>query len=281
MNISFRSLEDVSLPELCRVFNLAFSDYMVPLSLTPELLAQKLTGENIDLSLSAGAFSDEGLVGFMLHGTDDPEAPRVLYNGGTGVVPAARGQRLVQRMYDYFLPGYRAQRIQQVLLEVIRGNEPAIRAYSSTGFEKVRFFHCYKGQPLIDRKQEAVDVRPEQNPDWDLLSSWGEQQPSWSNSIDAIRREGAATRTWIAWLDKKPVGFISVFLGTQRIRQIAVDPDLRRRRIGFSLLQQVQEEMGGPFTLINVDDRNEGLKAFLQQSGLTPSLNQYEMILRC
>lgn len=281
MDVTFRHLAEVSLSELCDTFNLAFSDYIVPLKLTTSLLEQKLKGENIDLSLSAGAFSEGRLVGFMLHGVDDKDAPRMLYNGGTGVVPAARGQHLVQRMYDYFLPGYRTQHIGQVLLEVIKGNEPAIRAYSNTGFEKVRFFHCYKGTPLIERKQEAVTVLREEAPDWALLASWAAQQPSWSNSIDAIRREGPGTITWIAWLEDKPVGFISVFRDAQRIRQIAVDPGLRRRRIGSSLLERVREELGGPFSLINVDDRNEGLKIFLEQSGLAPAAQQYEMVLQC
>jgi len=107
--IHFSHLQNIKLPELCRVFNLAFSDYIVPFQLTVPLLEQKLQGENVRLSHCIGAFDGPTLAGFILHGADTWPKPALLYNGGTGVIPAYRGQHLVQRMYAHYRQQYKQE----------------------------------------------------------------------------------------------------------------------------------------------------------------------------
>lgn len=275
----FHDLKDVATGQLCQVFNEAFSDYVIPMQLTVSLLQQKMAGESIQLDCSAGAFQGDALCGFILHGRDESR-PEVLYNGGTGVVPTARGRHIVQELYEHFIPKYQQQGVREILLEVIAVNQKAIRAYENAGFEQQRQFLCFKGDiPVVRRETRGVIIQKSPLPAEELLAPFADQVPSWSNSIASVRREQHLTSTWVAVFDHEIVGYISVFLASRRIRQIGVRKDMRRRGIGRALMQQAAEALGNPFTLINVDAENKGMVAFLEKLGMSEILTQYEMKL--
>ena len=146
--IHFSHLQNIKLPELCRVFNLAFSDYIVPFQLTVPLLEQKLQGENVRLSHCIGAFDGPTLAGFILHGADTWPKPALLYNGGTGVIPAYRGQHLVQRMYAHYRQQYKQEGVQRILLEVISTNIPPLKHMRTVVLQKTVFFIVIKDSLL-------------------------------------------------------------------------------------------------------------------------------------
>jgi ribosomal protein S18 acetylase RimI-like enzyme len=249
------------------------------MQLTMALLQQKMTGENIQLDYSAGAFQGDALCGFILHGRDE-QIPELLYNGGTGVVPAARGRHLIQELYEHFIPRYQEQGVKNILLEVIATNQKAIKAYENAGFQRQRNFVCFKGEiPLKKKAFNSILIQKSTLPEDELLTPFADQMPSWSNSIASVRREKQLTTTWVALHENEIVGFISVFLASRRIRQIGVRKDKRRNGIGTALMQQAAEVLGNPFTLINVDTQNKGLIAFLEKTGMSEILTQYEMKL--
>ncbi|WP_343668656.1 GNAT family N-acetyltransferase [Chitinophaga sp.] len=270
----FHDLKGIGTGQLCRVFNEAFSDYVIPMQLTVSLLQQKMAGESIQLDCSAGASQGNELCGFILHGRDE-SCPEVLYNGGTGVVPMARGHHLVQELYEHFIPKYQQQGVKEILLEVIASNQKAIKAYKNAGFQHQRNFLCFKGEVPVKKSEFLIQKSP--LPSEILLAPFADQVPSWSNSIASVRREKQHTTTWVALLEHEIVGYISVFLASRRIRQIGVRKDMRRKGIGTALMQQAAEALGNPFTLVNVDEENKGLIKFLAHIGMTQILTQYEM----
>lgn len=275
----FHHLREVAPNQLCQVFNEAFSDYVIPMQMTVTLLQQKMTGESIQLDYSAGAFQGDSLCGFILHGRDESN-PEVLYNGGTGVVPTARGRHLIQELYEHFIPAYQKNGVKEILLEVIATNQKAIKAYENAGFQRQRNFLCFKGEiPLKKSTANRVLVQKSNLPEAAVISSFSDQVPSWSNSVASVKREKQLTTTWVALHENEIAGYISVFLASRRIRQIGVRKDLRRKGIGTALMQQAAEVLGNPFTLINVDAQNKGLIAFLEKLGMTEILTQYEMKL--
>ncbi|CAL1516599.1 GNAT family N-acetyltransferase [Chitinophaga sp. MM2321] len=275
----FRDLRHVSTESICHTFNEAFSDYIVPLHLTPSILEQKIKGENLQRAYSVGAFHDDTLSAFMLHGTDHDKKPRVLYNGGTGVMPAYRGQHLVQKMYDKFIPVYQQKGIRKILLEVISTNLPAIKAYTNSGFHKTRTFHAYKGTVQIDKAMAGISIQKNTNPDWTILSPFMDMQPAWSNTPMSIQREQALTITWEAFIDGQLAGYISVHKESRRIRNIAIHPRFRRKGIGSALLQHAAVALNGPMSIINIDEKFPEIGHFLEQAGLKQYLSQYEMEL--
>lgn len=277
MLYKFHHLQGIAPERLCQVFNESFRDYVIPLELTPAMLQQKMAGESIRLEYSAGAFQNEQLAGFILHGRDDAN-PGVLYNGATGVIPSARGLHLVQELYGHFTPLYRQHGVREILLEVIATNTKAVKAYDNSGFRQRRRFECFKGDIQQQQRSAAgILIQKSPLPDEAILAPFADQVPSWSNSLASVRREKQHTTTWVALSEQEVVGYISVFLASRRIRQIGVRKDMRRRGIGMALMQQAASALGGPFTLVNVDEENKGMIAFLEHAGMTRILSQYEM----
>jgi ribosomal protein S18 acetylase RimI-like enzyme len=275
----FRTLLNVSTRRLCDTFNAAFSDYIVPLHLTPSILEQKIRGEHLQRGYSIGAFAGEALGGFILHATDNSERPVILYNGGTGIIPAYRGQHLVQQMYDRFIPVYQQAGIRKIILEVISTNLPAIKAYTSTGFRKTRSIHSFKGNVDTRKTAAGISIKENKTPDWAVLSGFMDMTPTWSNSVNSIQREASFTITWEALSEGQTAGYISVHKDTRRVRSIAVAPRFRRKGIGSALLQHAANALKGPLSIINIDEHFPEIDKFLQQAGLERYLTQYEMEL--
>ncbi|SEW29940.1 GNAT family N-acetyltransferase [Chitinophaga arvensicola] len=273
----FRTLQQVTTPDLCNTFNAAFSDYIVPLHLTPSILEQKMQGENLLRDYSIGAFAGQQLGGFILHAVDNKEHPTVLYNGGTGIIPAYRGQHLVQKMYDQFIPVYQDKGIRKIVLEVISTNLPAIKAYTNTGFHKTRTIHSFKGTVQTHKTPVGISLKENKTPDWSLLASFMDMVPTWSNTMTSIQREGPYTVTWEAVVDGQTAGYISVHKDTRRIRSMAIHPQFRRKGIGSALLQYAADQLKGPLSIINIDEHFPEIDQFLQQAGLMRYLSQYEM----
>lgn len=140
--VEIKTLSKISSPELLDCFNLAFSDYLIPMKLTLEQLETKLKTENINREVSVGAFKEKKLVGFVLHGDRNFGKIRRAYNGGTGVIPAERGHGLTKRMYDFILPILESNAFEEVVLEVISNNIPAIKSYQKIGFKPIRNLSC-------------------------------------------------------------------------------------------------------------------------------------------
>lgn len=275
--ITFRTLEHTSLDQLLAVFNHSFSDYITPLQLSRDQLEQKLRSDNVDLAISAGAFLEEELVGFILHGYREQEGRKLAYNAGTGVVPGQRGQGLTKKLYDFIFPLLNKRGVQTLSLEVITGNKPAITVYQSIGFKEKRVLHCYRGNVIQKQETAAIDIRPFNHYDWPVLRSFWEVQPSWQNAITAVEVLRDSNVSIGAWVDGELRGYIILNPNNKRIQQMAVHPGFRRKGIGTALLAQVVEEYGPQLSVINVDAASESANAFLEKAGLERFLSQYEM----
>jgi len=273
----FHDLQGQPVAGLCQTFNLAFSDYIVPVNLTPPVMEEKFQGENTSLEWSIGAFNGPELGAFILHGVDDKAAPTVLYNGGTGVIPAFRGQHLVQKMYKTFIPRYQDAGIRRIVLEVISTNLPAIKAYKNSGFEKNRVLECFKGDIRAGLPAAPVMIREQSQPAWALYHTFLDMEPSWCNLLSSARREKTTT-VWEAVQDGQVIGFIAVNVLTRRVRSIGVSPSYRRSGVGNALLKHTASALPGTLTVINIDDRFPGICRFLEQAGLNNYLSQYEMV---
>ncbi|NIG53222.1 GNAT family N-acetyltransferase [Chitinophaga sp. Cy-1792] len=274
----FHDLRLESTEKITDTFNLAFSDYLVPLHLTPSMLEEKMAAENLQRNFSIGAFNGSELCGFILHGTDSLENPLILYNGGTGVIPAYRGQRLVQQMYESFIPIYQQEGILQIILEVISTNQKAINAYKGSGFTQTRLLHSYKGDVQITRSLPEIEIVHNPSPDWLMLAGFMDMEPAWSNRPQCIKRE-ASVITWEARKDGKVVGYLAINKNSRRIRNISVAPDYRRQGIGSALLKHATEALSSTaITALNVDDDFPEISLFFENAGMVNWLSQYEMV---
>ncbi|MBL7780256.1 MAG: GNAT family N-acetyltransferase [Saprospiraceae bacterium] len=275
--MTFRTLQGTSTARLTMAFNRAFSDYMVPLQMTETQLENKMAADSVRLDLSAGAFEGEELIGFILHGYDVVAGKPMVYNAGTGVAPDHRGQKITAHLYEFILPELKNAQVCQIQLEVIHGNVPAVKTYEAIGFEVARQLDCYKGFMTNPPVAEA-DIRMLRSYDWTLLKSFWDWQPSWQNSITAVENIQGSNISLGAWQGDQLLAYLIYNPVSNRIQQFAVTPTHRRTGIGSALFYCAAQQAGKELVLINVDHRSSETASFLQNIGLQPFLQQYEMI---
>ena len=269
------TLEHISLTQLLETFNLSFSDYFIPFKLSLEQLQQKIISEQIDLSISVGAYNDNALVGFILHGKRISNNLKTFYNAGTGVIPNERGQKLTKRMYEFCLPIIQSKAFDQGVLEVISNNTAAIPIYKSIGFKTTRNLPCYKGIPQMNNIKHQLHLIDLDAINWDELKSFWDWNPTWQNQSDTLNLISDNKRALGAYMSNKLVGYIIYNTKTLKVYQFAVHKMFRKQSIGSSLFSHASN--GKPLTLINLDGNDVSTQTFLKHLKMTIFLEQYEM----
>ena len=282
MEITFRSLEEVSFDELFTAFHSAFADYEIVIS--REDLRLMLVRRGYDESLSVGAFDYGRLVSFILTGTGNFQDIPTAYDTGTGTIKAYRGQGLVTRLFEFSLPALKEAGVKQYLLEVLQNNDTAISLYQRLGFKITRSFHYYRqnrsqltlSQQILPREyliQEiSVDAINANQPFADF-------HPSWQNSVDAIRRNPDTFYAVACYYENIPVGYGISELQTGDISWLSVDKMHRRNGIGTALLKALLEKIPTEqVKVINTASNAESLNTFLEVCGFPLGGKQYEMI---
>ncbi|MCP4442767.1 MAG: GNAT family N-acetyltransferase [Aureispira sp.] len=269
-------LNKCSTKEILSAFNLAFSDYTIPLQLTLEQLEQKIITDDIQLEYAVGAFEQDQLVGFILHGVRKKDGITYFYNAGTGVIPRYRGQRITQQLYKFFseelLP---STKDHKRLLEVITTNDKAIKAYKKVGFKIHRTVHCYKGKlqlKLIDLPSN-YSIQKIETPQWEFFKSFWETSPTWQNATKSLQKS-AIDCYGIFDQQSKLVAYI--ITTPQKLRQIAVAPNHRNKGLAKCLIQHCYNN-GDAISVLNLDEQNIALTNLLEQLGLEKFISQYEM----
>lgn len=272
-----KTLESISPEKVLETFNLAFSDYMIPINLSSEQFKQKLFTENIDLGISVGVFNENTLVGFILHGNRLLDGKKTFYNAGTGVIPAERGHALTTRMYDFILPLLKKQGYNQGLLEVISTNEAAIHVYKKTGFTRTRSLECYRGSPQSLFVDSEIEMEETKALDWELFQRFWDWMPAWQYMPETIDLESDSLRKTLAKKDGVIVGYALLDRKSNRLKHLAVSKAHRKQLIGSSMIAYLSP--GKALSVINVDGNDDATNAFMRKLGLEHFLRQYEMSL--
>jgi GNAT superfamily N-acetyltransferase len=118
---------------LAELFNLGFSDYLVPFQLDEAAFRGHIASNDIDLGWSRVAL-DEQPVALALIAHRESQA----WVGGMGTAPSHRRRGLGERALGDGLTAAQGAGSRAVWLEVIEGNDRAIALYDKLGFETVR-----------------------------------------------------------------------------------------------------------------------------------------------
>ena len=254
-----RSLTAADFDAVFEAFNAAFSDYVVPLTLTREQLAEMLRRRGWVPEASVAAFEDERMVAFTLNCIDGHRG----YDDGTGVVPSHRRLGLARKLMLESIDLLRARGCTEYVLEVIDSNTKAADLYRSLGFRETRGLQCW-----------SFDGAGEEIGSGTMHAEWCDIEPSWQNSTSSIRRAAAPH---VILGDEQ--SYAVVFPGNGDVPQLAVDPAHRRKGLGTRLLRAAAATAGKPLRINNIDDRHEGIARFLEAAGAVRTVRQLEMIL--
>jgi len=275
--MTVKTLADIDIPQIAEAINQSFSDYIVPFQLNAEQLQYKITQEDVRLDLSVGVFDGEALVGLMLHGLRKNENHLVAYNAATGIIPTYRGKGLVSKMYDFLLPKLQELRVQKMVLEVIEGNDPAIKAYQKMDYTVSRKLVCFSGTVKEDKVQKEINIKEATAFQWRKWLSFWDIQPSWQNAVQSIENSKAICKVLEAYLDDELIGYLIYNPNSKKVHQFAVSSSHRQKGIATALFHHLQQSLNGEIYVYNIDGASSNCISFLKELGLKEKMNQFEM----
>ncbi|HVE70191.1 MAG TPA: GNAT family N-acetyltransferase [Thermoanaerobaculia bacterium] len=259
-----RTLTHDDFESLFAAFTAAFSDYVVKLSPSREQLLEMFTRRGWGPELSVGAFEGDTMVAFTVNGIDGDRA----YDSGTGVIPSHRrhglARQLMERSFELLRP-------REYVLEVLDNNTRAHALYVELGFEVVRGLQCWGYEASRLRGSEAQRFS---TLSLDALTPRSlDVLPSWQNTATSIAR---ARSPHVILGDED--AYAVLFPENGDLAQLAVRPETRRRGIGRALLEEAARVAGKPLRIMNVDERDAGIAAFLERVGAKRTVRQLEMV---
>lgn len=240
-------------------FTAAFSDYVVPLQPSPAQLEEMLTRRGWVPEASVGAFDGDAIVAFTLNGIDGTRG----YDSGTGVVPSHRRQGLAREVMRASYDLLREHGCDTYVLEVLERNERAYALYLAEGFVVSRGLQSWKVE--VSESQSLKVAESE--------ALWWDVTPSWQNTTASIAR---AKDTHVTLGDEN--GYVIVFPNTGDVPQLAVKHEARRHGLGTRLLHAAAALAQKPLRIMNVDESDHGIAAFLEKAGATKFVRQLEMM---
>lgn len=278
--IKIKSLGNISLDTLFEAFDQAFAEYEVRLDKRQFQTLLKRRGFDPDLSFAA--FDVDRIVAFTCNGIGNFNGALTAYDTGTGTLKEYRGQGLATKVFEHSLPYLRKADISQYLLEVLQHNTKAVSVYRNIGFEATREFNYFRQENQKIRrelKDTLCAVRPIDINDHYLISSFWDFEPSWQNSLEAIRRSPEGFISLGAFDGEKPVGYCVFEPTSGDITQIGVDKPCRRKGIASLLLHKMIEQSECNFLkVINTDVGCGSITGFLQAKNIALSGKQFEMM---
>lgn len=276
----------VSRQQIHKTFQEAFSDYAVDMSsVTEERLHVRCVKNGVDWESSVGAFDGERMVGFTLISIDEWQGGLGAFDAATGIVAEHRGQGLAKAMFEHALPGLEERGVRTFVLEVLKNNEPAIRAYRKAGFEISRELNGFR-QKITDIAGWGDDPHPLPIHSVDRevaagLADHSDWTPSWENSFNGIARIPDDLIALGAFDGDQCIGAAVYSPMLDWVLTLVVAQSHRRRGVGTALIRRLAEalpESVDALRLINVDGSDEGMLRFLTGLGFEPLVDQYEMI---
>ncbi|MFT6865506.1 MAG: ribosomal protein S18 acetylase RimI-like enzyme [Cyclobacteriaceae bacterium] len=281
MGYSTIKFEENKLPELFKAFVSAFAENTVNFKPTIEEFRRRVFEKlNVEKSISELLIHDsDGVVGFMLHSTGIYNGVRTAYNGGMGIIPSHRGNKISQPMYENLFTEFRKQEINKVALEVITTNKPAICLYESLGFRYKRQLKCFRLIDKIEPAQSKIEIKSSEVLKPDYHSFWS-YQTTFLDSNNQLAHNLKNETILEGYLNGHLAGYIIFQPTIGRISQLAIHPESRGHGVGKLLILKAREKsLQKNLTVMNIPEEEESSIKALQKIGFKNEVDQYEMEL--
>jgi len=272
LTTTFMPAADLAYPELAKLFERSFENYVVPMRATPSGTEARNRIEHVDLFASQIA----------LHGAEPVALALIARRGrrsrlaAMGVVVRARGSGVARALLDRLILDGRARGDETLILECIASNERALRLYRRAGFVETRRLVGWRAGGLVGVAQPVVEIDPAEL-GRRLARSEHDALP-WQLAPETLAALTAPMRGWT--IDGSAVAVGAVLDHELALRGVFTPPALRRAGHAARLLRGLAAAFA-PLRLAIAPIIPEGLGAELAgHLGLVPhELSQVEMAL--
>lgn len=153
--MAFLSLQQLPLPQVTKLWNGAFINYMKPMGITEDVLQARMKQYAISPEYSTVATVEDEYAGVMLFGLKD----QLAWIGGMATLPNYRGYGIGRSLVAHAISLAQSLHVKELRLEVIVGNDKAENLYRSTNFTVINTLAVAKGT-LQHYRQSPLQVKP-------------------------------------------------------------------------------------------------------------------------
>jgi GNAT superfamily N-acetyltransferase len=275
MSIHISSAAGLSWPELTALFNAGYEGYIVPVSVNEAYVQNHVRQHDTDLSRSAVAFDGELPVGFAFLAIRGQRG----WVAGVGVATAYRGKGVGRALMLALFENARAAGLEEVVLEVIVGNEAAHTLYQKVGMvDTGRILIVERTPGPLPAVTWAGDLA-----DGDLETALAHfdalhNRPNvWQRSPQSIRQAGTAPQVRLARVDGVIKAYAIGYFSDERIALLDVGVDPAQPEALTALLTDLHTrypQAAGRLVNLNDDDRAWPV---LESLGYTAPMGQHTM----
>lgn len=277
--IQYKRCSEVNIDLVYGAFRDGFSDYIIKMEVSKEDFIKRFFGaEGNSLEHSFLALDGDKPVGVILSGIKVYESIKTMRCGTLAVHPNYRGIGVSQKLFELHKEEAIQNECKQLFLEVIVGNDRAIRFYNKLGYEKVydlSYYNLKDMTKIINKDCKGIEVKQLNFPTFKVeIQKWLHFHINWQNDMDYIEKTNHTF--YGAYVDNDLKG--SICMNEQgKISFLFVDKDYRNRGIGSRLLQMARENLNVSSLSIGFPNNNL-LEGFLKKTRFEKNaLAQYEM----
>ncbi|EJR15863.1 GNAT family N-acetyltransferase [Bacillus paranthracis] len=277
--IQYKRCSEVNIDLVYEAFRDGFSDYIIKMEVSKEDFIKRFFGaEGNSLEHSFLSLDGDKPVGVILGGIKDYENIKTMRCGTLAVHPNYRGVGVSQKLFELHKEEALQNECKQLFLEVIVGNDRAIRFYNKLGYEKVydlSYYNLKDMTKIIHKECKGIEIKQLEFPAFKVeIQKWLHFHINWQNDMDYIEKTNHTF--YGAYVDNDLKG--SICMNEQgKISFIFVDKDYRNIGVGTNLLQVAIEELKLSTLTIGFPN-NSLLEGYLKKMDFEKSsLEQYEM----
>lgn len=181
------SADQFSLEQLTHAYNQTRIDYVVPMPMNVARLREYSRVYNIDMKNSWIAKNGDVMYGLGMLGIRPDRA----WITRLGVLPNGRRKGTGRNIMEALIHSAQNNSINQVWLEVIKGNLPAHNLFNSMGFEETRDLIVARRPPqatsetgLLENIQQVTTLNHEEAL---ILLSHRKERPNWLNETETFQ----------------------------------------------------------------------------------------------
>lgn len=277
--ITYRAVSDVDFSAFTSAFNLAYSDYFVPIMMSVPSFRALIDRDDLDLEASVAALDTDTIVGTGLLGIRDQGG----WIGGMGVIPRRRREGIGRQMMLYLLDRARERELSWIDLEVIEQNRGAYALYHELGFADRRTLLVLErdAQPFQD--QPSPYSIGEDSPARLLAyyTAFHEIPNAWQRGFPSLQALAPHLQGWAVKHDGDIMGYALGWANESDIRlmDIVINPAFPAKEGALALLHHLHHQFpAAQGSIYNIADNDPVLPAY-QALGYAASLRQIEMQL--
>lgn len=276
--IKYKQCDQVDDKLIYETFKEGFSDYIVQSNINFEdFLKRFFDVDGNDRAFSYIALDGDVGVGVVFGGINTFDEMKSMRCGALCVSPGYRGKGVAQELVRLHKFKAKEQDCEQMVLEVIVGNDRAIRFYEKNDYIKKHDWYIYSTDnfSFLDGVKDC-NIKPiTVNEVRDYRNAHVDYHIAWSNEIFCIERRDAAY--YAAIEDDKIVGVISMLGGT--ILFLHVLEEYRKAGYAKALIKKaLKEDLESINTFFS---SQKDLEEFLiKNCFVKDKISQYEMAVK-